>query len=357
MYKDCPHKSDPKVQANYKKNLDEFLQRRQSYRPSARFDPNNYKKDGFVSKHAVMLFNDICATKDMNGNTRRILIGQLLQETSKAEGPALGVSTRASRAKSPVTFTFWRLEDQESFSAARTFSLTKQGPHDEKDTSNMWDGHSFQFSVNDVDTVRYPIASELPHVTIPVGKDGAAMVEGLLDSGGACTMGDLAYWKEVAVRAPALIAHFQELSTYQEKPISIGGVGAGKVEITHIMGLWLPWQVGTRESKLVIGLGENMPVTLLIGLPFQIAAQCVVDIGNQTCTSNVFGTTWKLTLKMPHKKSVRVLDQASSTGLKRLALPTQEIPESSIKMNATEQAMVVSPSPAKRNRISFSTAE
>ena len=40
-------------------------------------------------------------------------------------------------------------------------------------------------------------------------------------------MGDIEHWKEVANREPELISHFQELSQHQEKPISIGGVGAG----------------------------------------------------------------------------------------------------------------------------------
>ena len=43
------------------------------------------------------------------------------------------------------------------------------------------------------------------------------------------------------------------------------------------MGIWLPWQIGRDETKLVVGLGENMPMSLLIGLPFQVAAQCVID--------------------------------------------------------------------------------
>ena len=98
-------------------------------------------------------------------------------------------------------------------------------------------------------------------------------------------MGDIEYWQEVAKRKPELISHFQELSKHQEKPISIGGVGAGRVMITHVMGLWLPWKIGTQETKLVIGLGENMPMTLLISLPFQIAAQCSIDIGNLKCHS------------------------------------------------------------------------
>ena len=99
-------------------------------------------------------------------------------------------------------------------------------------------------------------------------------------------MGDLVHWKEVAERNPKLISHFKELTTHQVKPISVGGVGQGKVEITHVMGLWLPWIIRNNDSKLVIGLGDNMPLTLLIGLPFQISAQCALDIGNLKCHSD-----------------------------------------------------------------------
>ena len=99
-------------------------------------------------------------------------------------------------------------------------------------------GATFQFAPQGrTFAIRYPITSELPHFHLPVGKNNEATVEGLMDTGGACTMGELAYWREVAIRVPSLIAHFDELEQHQEKPISIGGVGAGKVMITHVMGL------------------------------------------------------------------------------------------------------------------------
>ena len=78
---------------------------------------------------------------------------------------------------------------------------------------------------------------------------------------------------------------------------------------------------GRDETKLVVGLRENMPMTLLIGLPFQVAAQCTIDIGNLKCHSSTFNTTWKLTLKSPQKRDLRSLDAAMSSG-KRLAFPT-----------------------------------
>ena len=66
-------------------------------------------------------------------------------------------------------------------------------------------------------TFRYPITVELPHTDIPVGKNAEATAEGMLDTGGACTMGDLEYWAEVAKRAPELVAQFEELAQHQEK--------------------------------------------------------------------------------------------------------------------------------------------
>ena len=163
-------------------------------------------------------------------------------------------------------------------------------------------------------SLQCPITTQLPHIDLPVGKRAQATVEGLLDTGGACTMGDVKYWSEVAKRMPEIVAHFEELSEHQEKPISIGGVGTGSVKITHVMGLWLPWMIGCDETKLVIGLGENMPMMLLIGLPFQVAAQCVIDIGNLKCHSGTFNTSWKLTLKSPQRRDLRSLDAAMSSG-------------------------------------------
>ena len=171
--------------------------------------------------------------------------------------------------------------------------------------------------------LQYPITAQLPHIDLPIGKKAQATAEGLLDTGGACTMGDITYWSEVAKRNPELIAHFEELADHKEKPILIGGVGAGSVIITHVMGIWLPWMVGRDETKLVVGLGENMPMSLLIGLPFQVAAQCVIDIGNLKCHSNTFNTSWKLTLKSPQKKDLRSLDAVMASG-KWCAFPTSE---------------------------------
>jgi hypothetical protein len=233
----------------------------------------------------------------------------------------------------PLALPFWVVvQDDQNYEDPRSFAA-----------STCSTGiSSYQFKAQGTaPALCYPISSELPHVVIPVGWKAEATIEGLLDTEGACTMGDLVYWREVATRCPNLVAQFEELSDHQEKPISIGGVGAGKVvEITHIMGIWLPWLVGNKESKLVIGLGENMSVTLLIGLPFQIATQCVMDIDQLRCHSVVFDSTWKLTLKVPHKKTIRSLDASASSPGKCMALTTSASPTKKIRWQDLE---VVSP--------------
>ena len=88
-----------------------------------------------------------------------------------------------------------------------------------------------------------------------------------------------------------------------------------------------------RPTKFVIGLGDNMPLTLLIGLPFFIASKIVMDVDNQTCFSKIFNVTWKLKLKVPAKKTVRTMDNAESSA-NRLVLSTS----------------IISPSPRKRIR-------
>ena len=312
LFKDCPRKNDAQVQVRFKAKLDEFLQRRRRNN----FNPQTHKRDGFATKRAVTLFNE-ASNPSLGADARSALINSFVQETLSVTGQTRGgaVINRANTSGTTqtsgnaISFPFWILDGEDhtgslgpsGFTFIRTFNTASTSAGDQK-----------QFT--------YPITSELPHAYIPIGKDGRATAEGMMDTGGACTMGDLAYWSEVATRFPEKIAHFEELSVYQEKPINIGGVGAGKVQITHVMGLWLPWIIGTDETKLVVGLGDNMPVTLLVGLPFLLAAQVTLDLSNMKCHSKVFNATWKLDLKRPQRKDMRTLDAAVSSG-KRLTFP------------------------------------
>ena len=297
------------------------------------FEPNHYKREGFASKQAVVHLNMVL-DPNIPPEQRKICISNFINE-QLLHGDA---PPRRSRAPTPTVnpdghnipcLPTWLWSDPdapplatESCDATTAWARVKDG------------SIPLTASGTAAPSLQYPISSELLHIKLPVGKDSSVPIEGLLDTGGACTMGDLTYWLEVANKVPHIVASLDELSVYQEKPITIGGVGAGKVEITHVLALWLPGLFNGSPCKLVIGLGENMPVTLLIGLPFQIATQCVIDVANLRCHSSVFGMTWPLSMKMPFKKCLRSLDTsiASLSSSKRLALPL----------------VPVSPSPAKK---------
>ena len=109
----------------------------------------------------------------------------------------------------------------------------------------------------------------------------------------------------------------------------------------------------------MVGLGENMPMTLLIGLPFQQLAHCVIDIGNKVCHSSVFNTSWKLMFKRPSKRDIRMLDASSAAGhhnafpaAAKLAPFAEESAFHVVTdcVAAAAAAQVISPSPAKKLR-------
>ena len=63
------------MQQNFKKNLDEYLSKRRRQR----FDPQTYKRDGFLTKRAATLFNGI-ADPDPSGVARQELIFSFVTE-------------------------------------------------------------------------------------------------------------------------------------------------------------------------------------------------------------------------------------------------------------------------------------
>jgi hypothetical protein len=334
LYRDCPHKNEPAVREAFRRNWDAHLADRKE-KEKSRFNPNHYRREGLVSKQAASLVNQVLE-ENISANTRKALLMDLVAEvarhhpnllTEPRETQSGRVRTRSQGPSNgpPLAFMFWQIEEDPSGSGHRVSALSRATWNHDGGNGLLsnWLEQSQTPLVGVAqagDDVVYPIAPQLPHVCVPIGKGKEATVEGLADTGGACNMADEAYFLALAAKYPELIQNVQRLEDYQERNIVIGGVGQGKVEITTIMSIHLPWQVNGQETRLVIGLAKNMPVTLLIGLPFFIAAQCTLDIANQRCVSNVFNTTWPLTFKIPFKKTVRELDQAAGSGVGRLAL-------------------------------------
>jgi hypothetical protein len=127
--------------------------------------------------------------------------------------------------------------------------------------------------------IAYPIAQELPHIHLPIGRNGTGRLEGLLDTGGCSTLGHLPYFMELAKSYPDLVVDTHELQQYLLENINISGVGQGAVIVTHIMEIHMPFVINGTQTKINIGLAENEPITLLYGLPFQTSAKMDPDIG------------------------------------------------------------------------------
>jgi hypothetical protein len=129
----------------------------------------------------------------------------------------------------------------------------------------------------------------------------------LYDSGGCSTIGHRGYFLALKDKVPEIIAAHHILKDVNEADIPIGGIGGG-IAIKEILEVWMPYRIGEDHAKLSIGLADEVPITLIIGLPFIIAAETVPDYRNGTCRSEKFGDTWSLVLKKNHRKSIQALE-------------------------------------------------
>ena len=66
LYKDCPHNKEVRaVQEQFHAKLNEFLAHCKN---QTCFNPSHYKRDGFLTKMVVTMFNDIC-NGELDGQT------------------------------------------------------------------------------------------------------------------------------------------------------------------------------------------------------------------------------------------------------------------------------------------------
>jgi hypothetical protein len=90
-----------------------------------------------------------------------------------------------------------------------------------------------------------------------------------------------------------------KLSEKQFEDINIGGGIKDGIWITHMIEYWIPFQKAGGIATMTIGLTEDLPITTLFGLPFQIKANIKPDWNAHTATSGVFKHTFKLRTQRP----------------------------------------------------------
>jgi hypothetical protein len=207
-----------------------------------------------------------------------------------AYADCFNTSSNQNRDVPRTSFTCW-------FNSIQTVKLPDE---DGDSTWNASPSPKIFLSNADMPRIAYPIAQELPHIQLPIGRNGTGRLEGLLDTGGCSTLGHLPYFMELAKSYPDLVVDIHELQQYRLENINISGVGQGTIIIvTHIMEMHMPFVINGTQTKINIGLAENSPITLLYGLPFQTAAKMDIKFGPMTVFSPVFDATFRMIMKPP----------------------------------------------------------
>jgi hypothetical protein len=182
-----------------------------------------------------------------------------------------------------------------------------------QEVDESYDNMSFSNTAMSGDIV-YSIANELPHLKLPVGKQGNGYnLEGLFDTGGCSNLGWTPYFLKLADKHPQLVASIHKLEDKQMETIKIGGIG-GRIEVTHILEMWMPYVHNGKPTKINIGLSTGLPITCIFGLPFQIGTKSVIDLDVQRVDSKTLGCSWRLVMKPPHRRPLESLDHPVTTG-------------------------------------------
>jgi hypothetical protein len=120
-------------------------------------------------------------------------------------------------------------------------------------------------------------------------------------------MGYRPYFLKIAEKYPDLIANHHVLNHAWDETVKIGGIG-GRIEITDILEMWMPYKYGGECTRLNIGLSDDLPITCIVGIPFATATKCVYDADENKVTSKLLGCTWKVTMKMAARKLTETLE-------------------------------------------------
>jgi hypothetical protein len=178
LYRDCPRRLHENVQANFQKNLDAWSARKRVAEQKQKFDPNNWKKDGFASPKATSLFNGILDAS--NATSRQHLVAEFVYEHNSKSDVSVerGIGRLRKQARTSIdssgggeeegggptlALPFWVVQNEQDDYSSRSFSTAP------------FSTSVYQFKAQRSSSdLRYPIASELPHVVIPVGRKGEA---------------------------------------------------------------------------------------------------------------------------------------------------------------------------------------
>jgi hypothetical protein len=300
QFKDCPNKKDPEVWKNFYKNLQTWREERGQRKQQA----NKWRQEGYPNKTTAEYVKQI-ANPDTPATTRRTLMAALGSQMTLLSVKDSDQDEEHGEQEATLTRND-KTKKKRKGTAGLTF-LTYQLQQTEEQMER-----GFTFFSSDRQQFQYDIAATLPHLFLPIGRgdeDGSAdaKLKGLLDSGGCCTMGHRPYFLLLKEKYPHLIKNHVHLEESKYENIRIGGLNGG-IEITEMLEIWLPFADGDGNSSLTLGLSEDLPITTLFGLPFQIKAKLTIDLATPSAHSKVFRETFQMEMLKPERTPVKSLD-------------------------------------------------
>jgi hypothetical protein len=320
MWRDCPHKQDKRVWTNFQNNLKLFRDRKAAEkdnkfsayrRPAATL--TNWQRNGFPSQQ---IRDQIAAIADTGTgrNTRLTLLASLkdsLQTVDLEDQTAEdSVDTRTNKKVK------WTKNIGRSF-------LLYMTPQEPPTTPRTF------ISAPPLERYRFKIAFKLPFMTFPIGTGATstdiATLTGLLDTGGCCNMGSLAYHQEIARQHPNLVEELVDLKEKRYEEINIGGLKDG-VALTHMIRYSIPYTDKGEQLAITLGLASDLPVDTLFGVGFQIETKMKIDLAAGRVESGFLQDSYSIEYNEP-----RLTDPS------QIAAELHKSPKALISQNMTEE--------------------
>ena len=162
---------------------------------------------------------------------------------------------------------------------------------------------------SDYDPSGVSVSMVLPFFSLPIGEEHSnKYLDGMADTGAGCSLGDIKYHSEIARRHPELILQIVDLDDIPGGGrFALGGVG-GKDEdggnssgcmVTHVMSFKTSFEAEGRKVVKTIALATRCASTTIFGLPFMIKAGISILLPSMSVVSNTFGAVFPLSLKRP----------------------------------------------------------
>jgi hypothetical protein len=133
-------------------------------------------------------------------------------------------------------------------------------------------------------------------------------LEGLADSGGCSTLAQCEYILALVEKHPGVLVRAHKFKEHQQGNIRIGGISGG-IEITHLVEIKMAYRNSRGGTKMVVGLADDSPISMIYGLPFLLQADASMHFSDQVLEFKALNVNWKIWYKTPTSKNKKDVDK------------------------------------------------